>query len=268
MSLKSFLKNLALKIGLILEHAVVKKELTDFINRFREKYESVDLIRVGEDKDGGYLLPNILQNTKYCFSPGVGDKSYFESQLSKKYNVKVFMADASVDSPSINDKNFYFIKKFLGSRTKGDFITLSDWISENISDSNEEKILQMDIEGSEYEVLSYESAEILSKFTVMVIEFHGFQRLFEKNFLKVTSAIFEKLYQNFSICHVHPNNFSGLATVKGISVPKNLEITFVRNDLIKRCSLNSKIALPHDLDKKNVQNIPDIVMPEIWWKSE
>ena len=64
MSLKSFLKNLALKIGLILEHAVVKKELTDFINRFREKYESVDLIRVGEDKDGGYLLPNILQNTK------------------------------------------------------------------------------------------------------------------------------------------------------------------------------------------------------------
>ena len=37
-----------------------------------------DLIRVGSTNDGGYLIPNILNEIDYCFSPGIGNKFEFE----------------------------------------------------------------------------------------------------------------------------------------------------------------------------------------------
>jgi hypothetical protein len=77
---------------------------------------------------------------------------------------------------------------------------------------------------------------------------------------------FEKIYSNFSICHVHPNNLSGLYILDGVQIPSNIEVTFIRNDLIKELILDSKVSLPHFLDKKNSKEAPEIKMPEAWWK--
>ena len=71
-------------------------------------------------------------------------------------------------------------------------------------------ILQMDIEGAEYDVLTFESTATLGRFSAMIIEFHGLEQFFDRRFLHTTSIIFEKLYRNFSICHVHPNNNCGV----------------------------------------------------------
>ena len=45
-----------------------------------------------------------------------------------------------------------------------------------------------------------------------------------------------------------------------------MEITFIRNDFIEKCSNNEKIVLPNILDRKNLKNKEDIIMPEMWWK--
>ena len=126
----------------------------------------------------------------------------------------------------------------------------------------------MDIEGSEYNVLTYEDSTTLAQFSVMVIEFHNLQKMFEKDFLKMISAIFEKIYKNFWICHVHPNNSSGTASLDGIEIPQTVEVTFIRNDLVNKCRNNKNISLPHKLDAKNVPGNEDIFMPKIWWASE
>ena len=113
-------------------------------------------------------------------------------------------------------------------------------------------------------------SENLAAFSIVVIEFHGLGRMFNRNFLDMFSMIFEKLYRDFSICHVHPNNCAGrdgITTLDGISIPSIIEITFIRNDLISRCRSDHKITLPHALDRKNVPEQDDIVMPDIWWKS-
>ena len=96
-----------------------------FINRFKNKYIYCDLIRIGGDGDGGYLLPDNLKDVSFCFSPGVKDIALFEEEISEKYGIKSYMADASVDKSPIDNENFTFIKRFLGSKSEDNFITLS-----------------------------------------------------------------------------------------------------------------------------------------------
>lgn len=256
----------AFKKHLWIEKTNSKAELENFINRFKKNYISCELIRVGAEGDGGYLLPNILKDIRYCYSPGVNDNTSFEEELSAKYNIKSFMADASVDKAPISGSNFEFISKYLGACSYNRFITLSDWINETSGFNDIGKILQMDIEGSEYDVLIFEDGKTLSSFSTMIIEFHFLQNIFKEDFLRTISSILEKIYKYFSICHVHPNNIGGLVELDGIQVPRVMEITFIRNDYIEQCSNNKNIILPNILDVKNSKNMQDIIMPEIWWK--
>jgi hypothetical protein len=207
-----------------------------------------------------------LEEVKYCFSPGVSRTAKFEAELSNSYGIKCFLADASVDSLPVENQMFQFTQKFLGNISSENTITLSEWIFQNIGTDNSSKILQMDIEGGEYDVLNYESVDTLASFSVLIIEFNNLDEIFETSFLKMISTIFEKIYRNFKICHVHANNAGGFTEVNGIGVPRVIEITFMRIDLIDRFLNNAEIMLPHILDEKNESKIPDIVMPEIWWK--
>ena len=265
--IKERIKFEAFKNHYWIEKTSSKYDLENFINRFKEKYISTELIRVGEEGDGGYLVPNILKNISYCYSPGVDFTASFEKELSEKYNIKSFMIDASVNQPPLSDSNFQFLPKYLGSLTNNKFITLSDWLYETTGSSELGKILQMDIEGGEYDVLIFEDSKTLASFSTIIIEFHFMENLFQKDFLRMVSSIFEKIYKYFSICHVHPNNGCGIAELDGIKVPRVMEITFIRNDYLEECSNNENILLPNTLDRKNQKNREDLIMPEIWWKN-
>jgi hypothetical protein len=268
MSLKFIIRQLIFRQHYWIEKLNSKTELEIFLSRFRKHYVSCDLIRIGGDGDGGYLVPNILDGISYCFSPGVDYKANFEKELSVKLNIKSFMADASVQQTPLQDDNFKFIPKFLGAYTHDNYITLSDWMKQSDIDNKKGAILQMDIEGAEYETLIYEDQTTLASFSAMIIEFHNMQKLFEKDFLKMVSTIFEKIYKNFSICHVHPNNCCGVSSLDGIDIPRVIEVTFIRNDLLAKYSNKKSISLPHSLDVKNLKQNDDILMPEIWWKSD
>lgn len=123
-----FIKRKAFSRGIIICKVTQTAKIEKFINRFRENYVSVDLIRIGGDADGGYLIPDIFNRIAYCLSPGVADTADFEAELSRRYDIKSFMIDGSVASAPCADENFHFTKKFLGHRSNGDFITLSDWM--------------------------------------------------------------------------------------------------------------------------------------------
>jgi len=268
MLIKKLLKKFLLKKNIILQKIYSSDALSDFILKFKNHYISCNLIRVGRDTDGGYLMPDMLGDINYCFSAGVGDSMSFEKELSEKYYIKSFMADASVNNFKENDKNLEFIPKFIGGSSKVEFISLSDWIKKSESLVNKHnKILQMDIEGGEYNVLALEDSETLAVFSSMIIEFHGLEKLFDQEFLQMFSGIFQKIYKNFSICHVHPNNCCGILTLDHLSVPRVMEVTFIRNDISSKYKNNSDINLPHKLDKKNFFEKEDLIMPECWWKN-
>ena len=70
----------------------------------------------------------------------------------------------------------------------------------------------------------------------------------------------------FSICHVHPNNCCGIFSHGGVDIPRVFEVTFIRNDKIEEVKINDKIHLPHKYDRANLVYEPSIKMPIEWWK--
>jgi hypothetical protein len=66
-----------------------------------------ELVRLGPLGDGGYLLPDDLNNISALFSPGVDQISEFEKHCLD-FNMKIFMADKSVEKPNLDlDENQY-----------------------------------------------------------------------------------------------------------------------------------------------------------------
>lgn len=64
---------------------------------------------MGGDSDGGYLLPEDISNIDFCFSPGVDQYAYFESDLISR-GIKCYLSDNSVDNPPIQSNNIFLSK--------------------------------------------------------------------------------------------------------------------------------------------------------------
>lgn len=239
-----------------------KENLLFLISGLKPIRTQKELIRIGGESDGGYLLPNDLEGIEACFSPGVGGKSQFELECAD-LGMKIFMADASVDGPAIEDKRFNFEKKFIGGLQKSNFITLESWINSAKVEEEADLLLQMDIEGFEYEVLNATPVETLHRFRILVIEFHLLDNLGMPWHYYRSKKAFQKLLTNHTCVHIHPNNSCGLTNIKGIEVPGIAEFTFLRNDRINE---KSKIeSLPHPLDRDSV-NAEAFALPQIWYR--
>jgi hypothetical protein len=260
--LKQLVKNIFLNKKFSLKKFEQKK-----VENFLKKIKIIDsghkLIRIGENTDGGYLLPNILEQIEYCFSPGVGNSVTFEDHLLK-YNIKSFLADGTVNYNGKHD----FIKKNLNSFNDEKNITLESWINEKLPPPNKlnnKLLLQMDVEGSEIEVFYNVSQECLSKFKIIIVEFHHFQEIFTSLGLKIYNDIFCKILKTHNIVHIHPNNVSEPLNFLNNKISGLYEITFINK---KDCKYVKKIDynLPHKLDRKNIPSLIDIKCPEIFYK--
>lgn len=248
--------------GYFLEKRTSLSEIKMFIKCLRPYKTNVELIRIGDEKDGGYLLPNDLLDIEACFSPGVGRKSTFEKSLAQQ-GIKGFLADRSVDSiPDFHD-NLFFLKKYVGCYNSEDFITLDKWIETSVLNKKSDLILQMDIEGAEYEVLSSVSEENLERCRIIVIEFHFLHKLWNKRFFDFVNPVIKKILKTHTCVHIHPNNISETSKHLGIEIPPLLEITFLRNDRIAQ--KDYELNFPHELDRDNTPK-PHMALPECWYK--
>lgn len=243
--------------------ATGKDEVLSLIQKLRPINTDKELIRVGSKGDGGYLVPNDLDNIEACFSPGVNDNSDFEVDCAKM-GMKVFLADKSVNGPAIENDAFKFTKKFIGATTNDSFMTMDDWIKSSDLKDNSDLMLQMDIEGFEYEAILSINDALLKRFRIITIEFHDLNQLWNKPFFNLASATFNKILQSHTCVHIHPNTANPCLKNEGIITPNILEITFIRNNRIK--NLGFVTNYPHPLDCKNDDEHPDMVLPEIWFR--
>lgn len=130
------------------------------------------LIRVGDFGDGGYLVPDDFRGIAACYSPGVSQQASFEMDVAKR-GIPSFMADASVENPPLQVPGAQFVRKFLGDKDAGEFMTLASWVAETDPDPKADLLLQMDIEGAEYETLGAAPRDLLRRFRIIVIELHN-----------------------------------------------------------------------------------------------
>jgi hypothetical protein len=237
-------------------------EVMQFIKKLKPYATEHPLIHVGPAFDGGYLLPDDFEGIKSCYSPGVGESSNFELDLAKR-GIRSYMADASVHGPAAPHPLFSFEKKFLGAQDSGDYTTLASWVN-RYTPTDHNLILQMDIEGGEYPVITSTPEEILSKFRIICIEFHSLQLMWKRENLNNLNTVFNKLLKNFTIVHLHPNNHERGFVKDNITIPPVLEITLLRNDRIKQKS-PAKV-FPHPLDFDNAPHLEPFPLPAEWYR--
>ncbi len=214
-----------------------------------------DLIRFGPKGDGGYLIPDDLDGISACFSPGVCMTAGFEVDCAEK-GIRVHMADASVDHPPSNHKLFEFKKKYLGGSNEGVYMTLRSWIDECERPDDGDYIIQMDIEGAEYDVLNAVDHEILKRFRIIVIEMHSLE-----DFCRQKRKVVKKLLKNHMCIHIHPNNCSSPVRTPVGDIPPVMEFTFLRKDRIQ--SKRFAVEFPHQLDCDNTTK-PPVALPCCW----
>ncbi|APG60124.1 FkbM family methyltransferase [Christiangramia salexigens] len=262
---KKFLKRLKYFLLQKIYPEPTKDQIMSLIENLRPVSTDKELIRLGGEYDGGYLLPDDLLDIEACFSPGVGTKSSFEKECAD-LGMQIFMADASVNGPAVKDDRFSFISKFIGGKNQKDFITLEKWISTVNISPDKDLLLQMDIEGHEYQVLKQTPVELLKRFRIIIIEFHRLGAMGSSYFYQENRDVFKKLNLNHKCVHIHPNNCCGINNLKGIETPIAAEFTFLRKD---RISSEQKIeSMPNPLDRDNVRINKTLVLPEFWYSEK
>jgi len=260
--IRRMFRNYCLDIGYFVKASSSKGEVEQFVRSLRPYQTGHDLIRLGTHSDGGYLVPDDLIGIDGLFSPGVNDNSDFEYQVADQLDIPCYMVDYSVDGPARQHKRFYFDKKFLGSMDRDIYWSLDSWVSRYAQNCNN-LLLQIDIEGAEFEAIIASSRETLSKFRIIVAEIHGIDSIFNRYGLKLFQMCFEKLLQDFHVVHLHPNNCEGEVTKWGMKIPRVMEMTFIRKDRVS--DLVPAKLFPHPLDCHCVPENDFIELDQCWY---
>ncbi len=107
------------------------------------------------------------------FSPGVADSSAFE-QACHARGMQVFMADASVAGPGsglAGADGAQFTPQFVGAAGRPERLGWMQWVASAQLPEEAGLMAQIDIEGTEYELLFNATTEVLNRFRILVIEF-------------------------------------------------------------------------------------------------
>jgi hypothetical protein len=240
----------------------ILSDLRSLIRTLRPMDCGKEVVRIGGDRDGGYLIPSDLEGLKFCFSPGVGLVADFENHLAD-LGIRSFLADYSVTRPVIARPEFAFDKKYLGALDNERYMTLSSWKRKYLGAYSGDLLLQMDIEGGEYDVLCSTPDELIDQFRIIVIEFHYLHMLVGRAFFRLFETCLRRLLRYFYIVHLHPNNCCGSISVEDIDIPKVIEFTFYNK---KRVSHTMPATLfPHPLDRDNVPENSSLPLPRCWY---
>ena len=80
-------------------------------------------------------------------------------------------------------------------------MTMESWVNESIGDASGDLLLQMDIEGYEYETLLAMPDSLLRRFRIIVVEFHSLDWMVFKSPFDWVDVVFRKLLsKGFNIC--------------------------------------------------------------------
>lgn len=142
-------------------------------------------------------------------------------------------------------------------------MTLDTWKNKYLRDYRDDLILQMDIEGAEFEVILSISDQLLDQFRILAIEFHAMNRLLDPFGFEIYSSCFEKLLAKFHVVHIHPNNCCGNVVKGAFEFPRVMEFTFLNKR--RAPALRPVTSFPHKLDRQNMPGEP-MGLPACWYR--
>ena len=186
-------------------------------------------IRMGGACDGGYIISeNLLSLSRMLVSAGIGYDYNFEMEYYRRTRYPVVMWDP------VGYTDPFFTPSLVQRREK-----LVGY------PKNDECIFKCDIEGDEYVVLKDWQPYLPSPLG-MVVEWHNVgERMGE--FLD----LHEKILKSHVIYHIHGNNFEGTFKLSEYDIPRVLEISYIRFDLMGTACQRDRGEYPTGVDFPN-----------------
>lgn len=240
-----------------------------------------NLLRLGPERDGGYILDKRIINTiKYIVTCGLNDDWDFEKDFQKIRSKTLILAYDHTVTINFWMKRFIkdFINLFLFKKLRfWKIVNIFKFLDyflffrgqnkhyklkisnktipdkeislKKILKNKDNILLKIDIEGSEYLILN-DILKNYSKINCLIIEFHNIK----KNIKKIENFI--KKMKNHKIVHIHGNNIQKLDKY---GYPFGLEITLINGNKINLSKKkNEKIYPINELDFPNVKRNQDI----------
>jgi hypothetical protein len=253
----------------VIAHPPVGNNMKARLPHFFSIKQSTDLVRIGKDYDGGYLVSKSdIEQTDLLLGFGISDDWSFEEDFLNQKKVSIDAYDASVSERiflrrllgstlriykfkrflhSLNvllkyrkffsQSNVNHIQKFVGLNIKSEqHCTFMDVLNQTESKNI---FLKIDIEGSEYRFL-HDIVANEERITGLVLEFHDV----DIHLNKIEKFINEL---SLNLVHVHANNYRPLR--EDDDLPFVLELTFS-----KHSNVSTDYNLPHELDMPNNKN--------------
>lgn len=175
-----------------------------------------NVIRMGSENDGGYVLVNKSLKDSLLISMGIGLNLDFEEDWIKRGG-KVVAFDGTitkVNSKMLSESTniFKWIKQNINLIGDKESISINQGIHNaleafKIDSKGTTLVLKMDIENSEWNALQEISEQNLSRFDQIIVEFHDLIKLTLIDFVKVNEVL-GKLHNKFDLVWKHENNFS------------------------------------------------------------
>ena len=253
------------------------------IPNYLKPKKEYNLIRLGQDNDGGYLVEKqSILDSNALVTLGLGYDWSFEKDYSNYAKKFIYCYDHTVNYSSIKKlcrkfaasyffrifKPKYFLKKNFFKQLNKNLFLYKDYkkffsdkaihfekrigsgkggviLSEILNSVNNKFpiFLKVDIEGSEYRIFD-EIIENQNNFTGLAIELHDVDLHLDK-----IKKFVEKL--DMQLVHIHPQN---PAFVTKDLIPTQLELTFAKNPI----PIGNDAKIPHRLDQPANPNIPEI----------
>ena len=206
------------------------QRLLEFVRLIRPWiYDGLQLIRVGGNHDGGYVMANDF-NVTGAISIGVGNDITWDRDVASR-GIPVVMFDPTVRRPPERLANACFIRVGLGPpNSQGPYKTLEELLRLAQMESEKSLLLKIDVEGAEWDAFTGLDPLSLKRFSQIVIELHGLGHLRDVATSDSILRLAETLARNHCPIHLHANNYDGVSLFDSYWFPDALELTYVRKD--------------------------------------
>lgn len=226
------------------------------------RVEGVELVRLGGDADGAYLMLDSLRPPAVTagYSFGVGNEVSWDVAVGER-GIDLVLHDHTVNGPPQPVPRGRFVKQGVCGATRvPDCRTVAEVIAENGHLGRTDLVLKMDVENAEWAVLDEISADTLGQFAQIAIEFHRLLRVALPDGHAEVMRGLEKLAITHVPIHVHGNNVHLPLWIGDLILPDVIEVTYVRRADYEGRLVPRDEAFPTDLDRPNVATRPDVFL--------
>lgn len=211
-------------------------------------------IRIGGDYDGGYICIDDFHNIKLALCGGVAHDDRWEMGMARDRNIQTIAFDPCDPSDPRSVPTLPY--KLYAGKLEAFPKTRNSMLDVLLLPYNKHEVIgKIDIEGDEWKLLSYTQDSTLVKFRQLVMEFHLDGKL---ETLAEYGNVFEKLYKNFRVVHIHGNNWGMPHRFGDINIPDVLEVTFANIDYYTLAVSNE--VFPTALDMPNCAEREDVYL--------